>query len=88
MVVIKRASHPHAFHTEREVLRAVRKLIWFRQMVDVIDDQSSLVLEFLDDNLLEVCSQQRLENWEVKKVARTILEVLAMLHENGYVHTG
>lgn len=49
---------------------------------------SALVLEYLDDNLLDVCGRTRLEGSEVKVVARTVLEALALLHENGFVHTG
>ena len=57
-------------------------------MIDDIESPSSLVLEYLDDNLLNVCSRKRLEGLDVKVVARTVLEALAALHENGFVHTG
>jgi serine/threonine protein kinase len=57
-------------------------------MIDNIESPSSLVLEYLDDNLLDVCSRKRLESSDVKVVARIILEALAVLHENGFVHTG
>lgn len=56
-------------------------------MIDNIENPSSLVLEYLDDNLLDVCSRKRLESLDLKAVARTVLEALALLHENGLVHT-
>jgi len=86
-VVIKRAPL-HLLSIEREILGIVQNYICIRQMIDNIERPSSLVLEYLDDNLLDVCSRKRLEDSDVKVVARTVLEALAMLHENGFVHTG
>ena len=57
-------------------------------MIDHIETPPSLVLEYLDDNLLDVCSRERLESSDVKVVASTVLEALAVLHGNGFVHTG
>lgn len=86
-MVIKRAL-PHLLNIEREVLGIVRNHTCIRQMIDNIESPSSLVLEYLDDNLLDVCSRKRLEGSDVKLVARIVLEALAVLHENGFVHTG
>lgn len=86
-MVIKRAP-PHLLSIEREVLGTVQNHISFRQMIDNVKNPSSLVLEYLDDNLLDVSRQKRLEGSDVKVVARTVLEALALLHENGFVHTG
>lgn len=86
-MVIKRAP-PHLLNIEREVLGVVQNHTCIRQMIDNIESPSSLVLEYLDDNLLDVCSRKRLESSDVKFVARIILEALAVLHENGFVHTG
>ena len=85
-MVIKRAP-PHLLRNEREILEIVQNYTCVRQMIDIIEN-SSLVLEYLDDNLLDVCSRKRLEGSDVKIVARSILEALAVLHENGFVHTG
>ncbi|KAL8719242.1 MAG: hypothetical protein Q9225_003727 [Loekoesia sp. 1 TL-2023] len=85
-VVIKRAP-PHLMSIERKILGIVRNHTCFRQMVDNIESPPSLELEYLDDNLLAVCSRKRLESSDVKVVARTGLEALALLHENGFVHT-
>lgn len=86
-MVIKRAP-PHLLSIEREILEIVRDHTCIRQMIGTIESPSSLVLEYLNDNLLDVCSRKRLEGSDVKVVARTVLEALAMLHENGLVHTG
>lgn len=86
-MVIKRAP-PHLLNIEREVLGVVQNYRCIRQMIDDIESPSSLVLEYLDDNLLDVCSRKRLEGSDVKVVARIVLEALAVLHENGFVHTG
>ena len=86
-MVIKRAP-PHLLSIEREVLEIVKNRTCIRQMIDNIENPSSLVLEYLDDNLLDVCSRKRLESSDLKVVARTVLEALALLHENGFVHTG
>ena len=86
-MVIKRAP-PHLLSIEREVLEIVRDHTCIRQMIDEIESPPSLVLEYLDDNLLDVCGRQRVEGSDLKVVARTVLEALAVLHENGFVHTG
>lgn len=57
-------------------------------MIEIIDDPLSLVLEFLDDNLLNVSGQKRIEGSDLKFVARSLLQALAAIHENGFVHTG
>ena len=88
VVVIKRAP-PHLLSIERDVLGGVlRNHTCIRQMIDTLESPSSLVLEYLDDNLLDVCSRKRLEGSDVKLVARVVLEALAVLHEKGFVHTG
>ena len=86
-MVAKRAP-VHLLGIEREILENVQGHMCIRQMIDNIEDPASLVLEYLDDNLLDVCSRKRLEGTDVKVVARTVLEALTTLHENGFVHTG
>jgi len=86
-VVIKRAT-AHLLSIEREILGIVRNHTCIRQIIDSIERPSSLVLEYLDDNLLDISSRKGLEGSDVKFVARTVLEALAVLHENGFVHTG
>lgn len=73
---------------ERDTLKIVHGKSCIRQMIDNIENPPSIVLEYLDDNLLDVSRQKRLEGNDVKLVARTVLEALSLLHENGFVHTG
>lgn len=73
---------------EREVLGTVQDQKCSRHMIDETENPSSLVLEYLDDNLLDVSCRQRLDSADLKLVARTVLEALALFHENGLVHTG
>lgn len=75
-------------NNERDVLEAVRDHPYVRQMIDSIEDPPSLVLKFLDENLLKISGQKRLEGSDLKLVAWNLLEALAALHENGFVHTG
>ncbi len=73
---------------EHEIPEIVQGHTCIRQMIDNVEDPPSLVLKYLDDNVLDVCSRKRLEGTDVKLVARTVLEGLAALHANGFVHTG
>lgn len=57
-------------------------------MIDTTEDPSSLVWKYLDENLLKISGQKRLEGSDLKFVARNILKALTALHENGLVHTG
>jgi serine/threonine protein kinase len=60
-------------------------------MSDEIDEPAeppSIVLTYYDDDLLNASGRQRLSRREVKYVARRVLEALAVLHDDGYVHTG
>lgn len=79
-MVIKGAL-PHLLRNELKNMGIVQNHTCIRQMIDGIESPPSLVLEYLDDNLLDVCSRKRLGSSEVKVVARTVLEALAVLHE-------
>ncbi|KAL9124905.1 MAG: hypothetical protein Q9217_005817 [Psora testacea] len=86
-VIIKRAPK-HRLDNERQVLETVRSHASIRQVIDTIEDHPSLVLNYLDDNLLNLSGQQRVESSDLKIVARSLLQALVTLHENGYIHTG
>ena len=86
-MVIK-AAPKQRLDNEREVLEAVRDHSYVRQMIDTTEDPPSLVLNYLDENLLRISGQKRIEGSDLKLVARNLLEALAALHENGFVHTG
>lgn len=51
-------------------------------------EPSSIVLEYMDSDLLTESNQDRLSRPEIKRVARATLEVLKVLHADGLVHTG
>ena len=73
---------------ERKVLEAVHDHPYIRHMIDTTEDPPSLVLKYLDENLLRISVQKRLESSDLKLVTRNLLEALAALHGNGFVHTG
>ncbi len=70
------------------MLGIVRGHTCIRQVIDIVDKASSLVLEYLDDNLLDICSRKRVEGSDLKVVAQTVLQALVVLHEKGFMHTG
>ena len=86
-MVIK-AAPKQRLDNEREVLEAVRDHSSVRQLIDTTEDPPSLVLRYLDENLLRISGQKRLAGSDLKLVARNLLEAIAALHENGFVHTG
>ena len=86
-MVIKRGPE-HLLDIEREVLETIPHHSCLRPMIDTTEDPLSLVLRHLDDNLLKVSGQKRLEGSDLKLVARNTLEALAELHGKGFVHTG
>ena len=89
--VIVKAARPDLFENEVRTLENFRGHRSFRQLVDVIQDQPMLVLEYLDTNIQHVVNQRpkrRLEDLEVKFVAKVMLEGLDRMHELKMVHTG
>ncbi len=62
-----------------------------RPLLDEIHDPSdppAIVLKYYDSDLLAASNAQRLTRREIRQVARSVLEALAVLHSEGYVHTG
>ena len=86
-VIVKRAPK-YRLDNEQEVLERFHGQTSIRQLIDEIQDPPSLVLQYLDDNLLNTSNSKRLERSDIKFVAKTVLEALELLHEAGYVHTG
>jgi serine/threonine protein kinase len=61
-----------------------------RPLVDDIHDPAdplSIVLRYLDSDVLTESNKKRLSRPEIKQVARCVLEVLRLLHKDGMVHT-
>ena len=89
--VIVKAARPDLYENEVRTLGLLRGHGSFRQLVDVIEGQSILVLEYLDTNVQHVVNQRpkrRLDDLEVKSVAKIILEGLDHMHELKLVHRG
>ncbi|EER38045.1 serine/threonine protein kinase [Histoplasma capsulatum H143] len=62
--------------------------VWTAMLVDDIQNPPLLVLQYYDDNLLNYCRTKSVEGCELKTVAKTVLQALAALHNQGLVHTG
>lgn len=61
-----------------------------RPLIDEIVEPSepaSIVLRYLDTDLLKESNKKRLSRSDIKKVAKAILLALKVLHEDGLVHT-
>lgn len=58
------------------------------QLVDQIEDPESVVLEYMDDNVLNLLQQKQLSKVEVKRALRATIEALIALHNKNIVHTG
>lgn len=86
-VIIKLAPN-HRLDNELRVLQAVKENPCIRPLIDTTKEPPSLVLRYLDDNLLDASNTKRLEKADIKFVARNILVALDAIHGQGFVHTG
>jgi casein kinase II subunit alpha len=59
-----------------------------RGLVDEIEDPESIVLEYMDDDVLNLLKKQRLPKVEAKRALKVTFKALAALHEKDIVHTG
>lgn len=62
-----------------------------RPLLDEIQDPiepTSIVLQYLDTELLKESRKERLTRPEIKQVAKGVLDALRVLHEDNMVHTG
>ncbi|KAL4925821.1 putative serine/threonine protein kinase [Aspergillus undulatus] len=76
---------------ERDVLlRFQHRTSSIRPLIEELEDTNAsptLILKYLDDDVLKASNKQRLNHSEVVFVARKVLEALAVLHDEGFVHT-
>ena len=89
--VILKAASPDHFENEVRTLGLLQGHGSFRQLVDVIEGQSIMVLEHLVSNiqhLVNMRPKRKLEELEVKIVAKVMLEGLDRMHELNLAHTG
>ena len=77
---------------EREILlRFQNRTPFIRRLLDEVDnspDPPALILKHLDDDVLHASNIRRLLRPEVKYIAKGVLEALAVLHREEFVHTG
>ncbi|TAQ86787.1 hypothetical protein B7494_g4876 [Chlorociboria aeruginascens] len=85
--VIVKTAPKLRLDNEHQVLQRFHERPHIRQLIDVIEQPPAIVLEHFDDNLLHASNSKKLERVDVKLVARSILEALKLLHEDGFVHT-
>lgn len=89
-VIVKGVQHSR-IHNERDILLKFQDQVLLRRLVDEIVQPTQppgIVLQHMDDDLLEAGKKKRLNRTEIKHVAKVVLQTLAVLHKDGYVHTG
>jgi serine/threonine protein kinase len=89
--VIKSIDHFRLQNEQDILVRFQNRTPFLRPLLDEVENASTLpalVLRYLDDDILHASNSQRLTRLEVKYVAKRILEALAFLHREGFVHTG
>ncbi|EGC44178.1 serine/threonine protein kinase [Histoplasma capsulatum var. duboisii H88] len=84
---IVKSAPPHRLDNERAILKTLGHQSGVRRLVDDIQNPPLLVLQYYDDNLLNYCRTKSVEGCELKTVAKTVLQALAALHNQGLVHT-
>lgn len=90
-VLIKSIRH-FRLENERDVFKRFQsRAPSLCPLIDEIEGLSrppALVSKHLDDDLLHVSATEKLTSLEIKYVIRKVLEALAVLHEDDFVHTG
>lgn len=86
--VVLKSAPDFLLRKEREILNRFQNTRSLRRLIDDVQDPPLLVLEYLDTSLLAESTKEKLESSDVKRVAKTVLQALAALHEEGIVHTG
>lgn len=92
-VILKEALNDVSYHREVSALSGyLRGHKSFRQLINVIPEKQVMILEHLDENLHHVLHEMRpknrLEEEEVKRVAKVVLQGLVPMHERGVAYTG
>lgn len=89
--MVKSVDH-FRLQNERDILLQFQNRTPFiRPLLDEVEathSPPSLVLRYLDVDILQASETQRLTRLEVKYVAQRVLKALAVLHTEGFVHTG
>ncbi|TQN66344.1 Serine/threonine-protein kinase US3 [Colletotrichum shisoi] len=89
--IVKSIRGHWRLQNEADILKRYQsKTPFLRPLIDEIQepaDPSSIVLRYLDSNMLAESNKKRLSRREIKQVARCVLEALRTLHKDGMVHT-
>jgi serine/threonine protein kinase len=89
--IVKSIPGHWRLRNEADILKRYQSETRFlRPLVDDIydpPDPPSIVLRYLDSDVLTESNKKRLSRPEIKQVARCVLEVLRLLHKDGMVHT-
>lgn len=87
-----KSVHHFRLQNERDILLHFQsRTSYIRPLIDEVEDSSApptLILKYLDDDVLNASNNKRLTRPEVKYVAKKVLEALLLLHDEGFVHTG
>ncbi|PYI07608.1 putative serine/threonine protein kinase [Aspergillus sclerotiicarbonarius CBS 121057] len=90
-VVVKGVQGHPCVEIERDVLkRFQRSTTHLRPLLDEVQEPAEppiILVKYLEDDLLSSSIKKTLNRQELKCVARSILEALNVLHNDGYVHT-
>ena len=90
-VIVKHVNH-FRLQNERDVLlRFHSSTPHIRPLLDEVGagtESHTLVMRWLDGDLLNATKDRQLASSEVKLVAKGILEALRRLHAEGFIHTG
>jgi serine/threonine protein kinase len=90
-VIVKHVNH-FRLQNERDVLARFQSCTpHIRPLLDEIDagtESHTLVMRWLDGDLLDATKDRGLASSEVKLVAKGVLEALRVFHAEGFIHTG
>ncbi|KAF5877263.1 putative mitogen-activated protein kinase sty1 protein, partial [Botrytis fragariae] len=89
---IVKSVHAHwRLQNEADILKRFEsKTSFLRPTIDEIvipSDPQSIVLRYLDDDIMTETYKKKLSRCELKFVARRVLEALKVLHDEGFIHT-
>jgi hypothetical protein len=82
-VVAKSVNHFRLQNERDTLLRFQSRTPYIRPLIDEVEASSvphTIILKYLDDNLLHASNNQRLTRLEVRHVAKKVLEALSVLY--------
>jgi hypothetical protein len=87
-VVPKSVNHFRLQKRTDILLRFQNRTPHIRPPIDEVEVPPTLILRYIDDDILYASNNQRRTRLEVKYIAKKVLEALSGLHNEGFVHTG